>query len=82
MTINVPYQLRVGLYVLTAVGTPVVAYLLSLGIIGDLEVTLWSAEVAVVGALAAFNVSPAIDAANKASTEAAIDEAQKAAKGL
>jgi len=82
MTLNIPYQLRVAIYILTAVGTPVIAYLLSIGIIGDLEVTLWSAEVAVAGALAAFNVSPAIDAANKAATDVAIDEAQKTAKGL
>ena len=82
MTLNIPYQLRVAIYILTAVGTPVIAYLLSMGIIGDLEVTLCSAEVAVACALAAFNVSPAIDAANKAATDVAVEEAQKAAKGL
>ena len=58
MSINVPYRVRAVLYVLTALGTPVVAYLFAKGIIGDLEVTLWSAEVAVVSAIAAFNTVP------------------------
>lgn len=58
MTLIVPYKIRAALYVLTAVGTPLVAYLLNKDIIGELEVALWSAEVAVVSALAAFNTSP------------------------
>lgn len=58
MKINIPYQIRVALYVITAVGTPIIAYLLSKGIIGDLEVALWSAEVVVVSGIAAFNVTP------------------------
>lgn len=57
MNLNVPYKIRAGLYVFTAVGTPVVGYLLTKGIIGELEVAFWSAEVAVVSALAALNVS-------------------------
>lgn len=66
MTITLPAWLRRGLYALTAVGTPVVAYLSAKGYIGDLEVTLWSGEVAVVGALAAFNTTD---------TGAVVDEA-------
>lgn len=58
MTFNVPYKIRAGLYLLTAIGTPVVAYLFAKGFIGDLEVVLWSAEVTVVSALAAFNTVP------------------------
>lgn len=56
MTINLPYQVRAILYVLTGLGTPLIAYLSAKGKIGDLEVILWSAEVTVVSALAAFNV--------------------------
>lgn len=55
---NIPYKVRATLYVITAVGTPIVAYLLNKDIIGQMEVALWSAEVAVVSALAAFNTSP------------------------
>lgn len=55
MQLDLPYQVRATLYVLTAIGTPIVAYLLSKGTIGTLEVSLWSAEVSVVSALAAFN---------------------------
>lgn len=58
MTLNVPYKIRAALYVLTAIGTPLVAYLLARDIIGDLEVALWSGEVAVVSALAALNTTP------------------------
>ncbi len=61
MQLNPPYKVRAVLYVITAIGTPIVAYLLSKGIIGNLEMTLWSAEVTVVAALAAFNISPSTD---------------------
>ena len=57
MKLNVSYKVRAILYVITAVGTPVVAYLAALGVIGDLEVTLWSAEVTVAGAIAALNIT-------------------------
>lgn len=58
MTLNVPYKIRAGLYVFTAVGTPIVTYLLARQIIGDLEMALWGAEVTVVTALAALNTTP------------------------
>lgn len=58
MNLNVPYKVRAALYVLTALGTPVVAYLKAKHLIGDLEMNLWAAEVAVVNVLAAFNVTP------------------------
>lgn len=54
MRINIPARVRFALYIITAVGTPIVAYLLTKGYIGDAEVTLWFAEVTVVSALAAF----------------------------
>jgi hypothetical protein len=57
MKLNVPYQVRAGIYLATAVGTPLVAYLAAKSIIGDLEVTLWSAEVVVATGLAALNIS-------------------------
>lgn len=56
MTINLPTKVRAALYILTGLGTPVVAYLFAKDIIGDLEVTLWSAEVTFVSILAMFNV--------------------------
>lgn len=58
MKLNIPYKIRAGIYVANLVGTPIVAYLLSKHIIGSLEVNLWSAEVAVVFALAGLNTSP------------------------
>lgn len=57
MKFNPSSQVRAALYVLTGLGTPLVAYLAAKGIVGDLEVSLWSAEVTVVSALAALNVS-------------------------
>ena len=58
MTLNVPYKVRATLYVLTAIGSPVIAYLAARDIVGELEVALWSAEVTIVSALAAFNTVP------------------------
>lgn len=57
MKLNLPASVRATLYVLTAVGTPVLAYLFAKGYIGELEVTLWAAEVSVVNTLAALNVN-------------------------
>lgn len=57
MNLKVNPKIRASLYVLTAVGTPVMAYLLAKHIVGDLEMTLWSAEVTVVSALAAFKTN-------------------------
>lgn len=57
MNINPPYKVRIALYIITAVGTPIVAYLLARNVIGELEVALWSAEVTVVNAMAALNVA-------------------------
>lgn len=58
MKFNIPPKVRVSLYILTALGTPIVAYLASKGIIGDLEVALWSAEVLIISTMAAFNITP------------------------
>ena len=55
MEINLPYKVRAALYIFTAVGTPIVAWLHTIGAIGIDVVNLWSAEVVVVGLLAAFN---------------------------
>ena len=58
MTLNVPYKIRAILYLITALGTPIVTYLLAKNIIGDLEMALWGAEVTVVSAIAALNTAP------------------------
>lgn len=55
MNLNPPRRVRALLYVATAVGTPVVAYLNVKGWIGDPEMVLWAAEVTVVNGLAALN---------------------------
>ncbi|QSR25512.1 hypothetical protein CFH99_07730 [Nocardioides aromaticivorans] len=57
MTINLPAKARRVLYAVTALGTPVVAYLQVKGVIGDAETVLWAAEVTVVSALAGFNTN-------------------------
>ena len=58
MDLNLPPRTRRVLYGITALGTPVVAYLQVKGIIGDPETVLWAAEVTVVTTLAGFNVNP------------------------
>lgn len=57
MRFNPSSKVRALLYALTAIGTPLVAYLAAKGYLGDLEVQFWSAEVTVVSAMAALNVS-------------------------
>lgn len=59
MTLNPPRKVRAALYILTAVGTPIAAYLKFKGYIGDEELALWGAEVTVVNAMAALNTAPA-----------------------
>ena len=56
MKFTIPHQLRIALYIFTAIGTPIVAYLFDGGIIGVREVALWGAEVMVISTMAAFNV--------------------------
>lgn len=65
MKLNVPHRLRIAIYIFTAIGTPIVAYLASRGIIGDLEVGLWGAEVTVAATLAALNVVTSDDSSSQ-----------------
>lgn len=60
MQINIPPVVRFALYIVTALGTPVVEYLRARGVFGALEVALWNSEVAAVAAMAAFNVTFAV----------------------
>lgn len=55
MTFNPPARIRAIIYIITALGTPVMAYLLAKGIIGDLELNLWAAEVTAVNIMAGLN---------------------------
>lgn len=56
MTFNPPSKVRAALYILTALGTPVVFYLKAKGVIGDLELNLWGAEITAIGIMAGLNV--------------------------
>ena len=58
MKLNPSRRVRAALYLVTALGTPVVVYLQAKGVIGDLELILWSAEVTVVNGIAALNTQP------------------------
>lgn len=57
MRLNPPKKVRQLIYVVTAVGTPVVAYLLVKGVIGEAEVVFWGALSTVVNGMAALNAS-------------------------
>lgn len=57
MRLVIPHKIRALLYVVTAIGTPLIAYLAAKQVIGDLEVALWSAEVVVVSGIAVFNIN-------------------------
>ena len=57
MKVNVPPKVRAALYIITSIGSPIMAYLLTVGIIDEPAMVLWAAEVTVVAALAGFNLS-------------------------
>lgn len=57
MKLNLPYKVRAAIYIFTALGSPVVMYLFATHIIGQLEVTLWAAEVSVANTIALLNTS-------------------------
>lgn len=57
MQIDIPAPVRAALYVLTALGSPIIGYLLAKDIIGTLEVSLWGGLVTAVNAMAALKVS-------------------------
>ncbi len=59
--VNLPPAVRIVLYVLAAVGTPITSYLLAKGIIGELEVSLWSGLVTAITAMAALNVKTPVE---------------------
>jgi hypothetical protein len=54
---NPPAKVRLALYVLTAVGSVVVAYLKVKNVIGDPEIALWGGLVTVVNSMAALNTT-------------------------
>lgn len=58
MNFNLPSQVRLALYILTAVGTIVVGYLFDSERIGQNEVVAWGSLVTLVNTMAAFNVTP------------------------
>jgi hypothetical protein len=59
MRVNLPDRVRVALYVITALGSPVIAVLTSadVSILPQWVATLWTAEVTAVTAMAALNVT-------------------------
>lgn len=54
--VNVAKKLRIAIYVLNVLGTPLIAYALAKGWIGELEVQLWATEVTAMAAMAGLNV--------------------------
>ena len=59
MTVNLPPRVRLAIFMLNLLGTPVIVYALAKGWIGELELTLWGGEVAAAFALAGLNVPAA-----------------------
>ena len=62
MTVNLSRRTRIAIYVANVLGTPVVAYAHARGWIGDLEVGLWSTEVAAAFVLAGLNAPSGVTA--------------------
>lgn len=58
MELNLPRNVRAGLYILIIVGSPVIGYLSMSEFIGANEVALWSALTTAVAAVARLNLTP------------------------
>ena len=56
-TVNIPPKARFALYLISALGSVVVAYLAGQGIIGESETAAWAGVVAIVNGLAAANTN-------------------------
>jgi hypothetical protein len=58
MTINPPRRVRALIYIANVLGAPFIAYAFAKGWVGELEVTLFSAEVSAAFLLAGLNTAP------------------------
>lgn len=56
-TINIPAGIRFALYLLSAIGSVVVAYLFARGIVGEAETAGWAGLVAIINGIAAANTN-------------------------
>lgn len=56
-TVNIPPLVRFWLYLISALGSVVAAYLFAKGYVGDAELALWAGIVAIINGLAAAKTS-------------------------
>lgn len=56
-TISLNPTVRFALYLIAAIGSAVAAYLFAKGVVGDAELGLWAAIVAIVNGIAAANTN-------------------------
>jgi uncharacterized membrane protein YphA (DoxX/SURF4 family) len=56
-TVNLSPGLRLALYIVSALGSLVAAYLFAKGLVGEAETALWAGVVALINAVAAANVN-------------------------
>lgn len=58
MSLNLPHQVRLTIYVLVIVGTSIIVPLYANGVVSDTLMAVWTSVSGAVSALAAFNVTP------------------------
>jgi hypothetical protein len=56
-TVNISAKVRFALYLISAIGSAAAAYLFAKGYVGDAELGLWAAVVAIVNTLSAANTN-------------------------
>ena len=56
-TVNISPRIRFALYLISAIGSAAAAYLFAKGYVGDAELGLWAAVVAIVNTLSAANTN-------------------------
>lgn len=83
MTINPPRRVRALIYVANVLGAPFVAYAFAKGWVGELEVSLFSAEVSAAFLLAGLNTGtpPTVQADREALAAAVGKEVGRAING-
>ena len=58
VNINIPSEIRNGLYIFTALGSILMTYLSATQVVGSNEVAAWTAFTAFIAGLAKLNITP------------------------
>lgn len=58
MSVKIPRNVRLALYIITSVGSLLVTYFAAKGDLGPDEIALWTGFTALIAAMAGINITP------------------------